>query len=141
MTSNSSRKRTLREPAATASDVDAFIARLKHPLEPEIRAIRSIILGADPKIGEGIKWNAPSFHTSEHFATLHLRGTTGVQVVMHVGAKPRSYTTAREAIADPGTLLEWRGADRATVTFVDLEDVKRKERAFAEIVRRWIACL
>jgi hypothetical protein len=141
MSSKSPRKRSVREPAATASDVDAFIARLKHPLEPEIRAIRSIILGADPRIAEGIKWNAPSFHTSEHFATLHLRGKTGVQVVMHFGVKPRSGTTARETIADPTALLDWRGPDRATVTFNDLKDVKRKERAFAEIVRRWITFL
>jgi hypothetical protein len=111
---------------------------MKHPVEPEIRAIRSIILGADPGIAEGIKWNAPSFHTSEHFATFHLRGKSGVQVVMHCGTKPRSGITMRDSIADPEALLEWRDANRATVTFADVKDIKRKERDFADIIRRWI---
>ena len=141
MTSSRPKKRAPKSPATTADDVEAFLALLKHPLEPEIRAIRSIILGADPTIAEGIKWNAPSFHTTEDFATIHLRGKTGVQVVMHLGVKTRSDTRARETIADPAALLEWRGADRATVTFVDLQDVKRKAKAFAEIVRRWITLL
>jgi hypothetical protein len=111
---------------------------MKHPLEPEIRAIRSIVLGADPRIAEGIKWNAPSFHTSEHFATFHLRGKSGVQVVMHCGTKARSGIAMRDSIADPGALLEWRDANRATVTFADVKDIKRKERDFADIIRRWI---
>ena len=141
MTSGRPRTRTPSRPPSAAGDVEAFLLRLKHPLESEIRAIRSVILGADPNIGEGIKWNAPSFHTTEHFATLHLRGKTGVQMVMHLGAKTKSDTKAREAIVDPGALLEWRGADRATVTFTDLQDVKRKEVAFIEIVRQWITYL
>jgi hypothetical protein len=44
----------------------------------------------------------------------------------------------RDSIADPGALLEWRDANRATVTFADVKDIKRKERDFADIIRRWI---
>jgi hypothetical protein len=129
-------------PAANdVSEVDAFLALLKHPRKREILALRSIILGADPAISEGIKWNAPSFRTTEHFATFHLRGNPGVQIVLHFGAKPRSGTDARKTIVDRAELLEWRSTDRATVTFADLKDVRRKERAFTEIVRRWISFL
>jgi hypothetical protein len=140
---NSSRpvKRASSSGPAAAGDVEAFITLLRHPMESEIRAIRSIILGADPAIAEDIKWNAPSFHTSEHFATFHLRGKAGVQVVMHLGAKARARTMVRNTIADPAALLEWRGADRATVTFSDMKDVKRKQRAFADLVRLWMTYL
>ncbi len=112
---------------------------LDHPLKQEIQAVRAIILGVDPAIAEGVKWNAPSFYTTEHFATFHLRAKRGVQVVLHLGAKPRPDAGLRESVSDPLSLLEWRDADRATVTFLDLQDVEKKREAFAEIIRRWIS--
>ena len=42
--------------------VDAFLSELKTPLINEIKYLRSIILQADKKIGEGIYWNAPTFY-------------------------------------------------------------------------------
>lgn len=45
------------EPAA----VDAYMAKLKHPLSDVATAIRKAILAADKSIGEEIKWNAPAF--------------------------------------------------------------------------------
>jgi len=40
--------------------VDAYIKRLKHPLKDVIVSLRKLILEADPKIGEEIKWNTPT---------------------------------------------------------------------------------
>jgi len=118
--------------------VDAFLAALDHPRKPEILALRRIILGADPAIAEGIKWNAPSFRTAEWFATFHLRAKTGVQVILHFGAKVRDKADARAAIADPRSLLTWLGPDRASVTFADLAEVEAKGSAFAAVIREWI---
>jgi hypothetical protein len=42
--------------------VDAFMAKLKHPLKDVAEALRQIILTADKTIGEEIFWNAPSFY-------------------------------------------------------------------------------
>jgi hypothetical protein len=126
-----------RTPSAPPS-VEDFLASLDHPFKEEILAIRQVILGASPEIGEGIKWNAPSFHTSEHFATLHLRAKDGVQVILHFGAKKRDRPVSRDAVADPESLLEWLGDDRATVRFRDLEEVGAKQSAFAELVREWV---
>jgi hypothetical protein len=122
-----------------ASDVERFLAALDHPQRNAILALRAIILGADARIAESVKWNAPSFHTSEHFATFHLRAKTGVQVVLHLGAKPRPDATVRDSIDDGASLLEWRSPDRALATFRDLADVEEKRAAFAAIVRQWIA--
>ena len=52
--------------ASAPETVEGFLASLDHPFKQEILAIRQVILGADPAIAEGIKWNAPSFRTSEH---------------------------------------------------------------------------
>ena len=126
---------TRRPSSPAAESVDTFIAALDHPYEREILALREIILGADPRIGEGIKWNAPSFRTSEWFATFHLRAKDGVQLILHLGAKKRA---AAVAIADPASLLTWLGADRASVRFRGLDDVDAKRAAFAAVIRQWI---
>ena len=124
--------------ASTPESVDAFLAALDHPFKPEVLALRQIILGADPGIAEGIKWNVPSFRTSEYFATLHLRAKDGVQVILHMGAKTRDTSTSGVAIADPESLLEWLAKDRASVKFRDLNDIEVKRSAFVDVIRQWI---
>ena len=125
-------------PGAGAGDVEPFLAALEHPHKPAIVALRKIILGADAGIAEGIKWNAPSFRTSEWFATFHLRAKEGVQVILHLGAKKRVDLGSGLAVPDPKGLLEWLGKDRATVKFRDAKDVAAKRAAFAALVRAWV---
>ena len=124
--------------AGSSAEVERFLAGLEHPLKREILRLRAVILGADPRITESIKWNAPSFGTSEHFATFHLRSRGSVQVVLHLGAKPRPGVRLRDAIADPASLLDWRGADRAIVTFHDLAEIEAARKAFVGIIRQWV---
>ena len=81
--------------------VERFLASLEHPCRREIAALREIILGAAPGVTEEIKWNAPSFRTTAHFATFHLRATDGVQVILHAGAKRRDGGPARGARRSP----------------------------------------
>lgn len=70
-----------RSPAATSrspESVAALLAALDHPLEPLLTLVRSTILGASPKIIEGVKWKAPSFRlkgVEDYFATPDIRGT------------------------------------------------------------------
>ncbi len=126
-----------KKPAAAAAEgVEAFLASLEHPQKPEILALRQTILGADPTILEGIKWNAPSFRTSEYFATFQLRAKGCVQIILHLGAKPRA--GANVEIEDPASLLEWLGKDRASVKFRDMNDIDAKRSAFIDVIRRWI---
>jgi len=85
-------------------EVNEFMAQLSHPLKAEIEALRSIIRSSDPQINESIKWNAPSFFTTEHFATLKLRPLNTIQVVFHTGAKAKADIT-NVAINDPSDLI------------------------------------
>jgi hypothetical protein len=123
-----------REPATT---VQSFIDALDHPLKSEIVAIRQLLLSADPAISEEIKWNAPSFRTSEHFATMHLRAKNAVQLILHLGAKSKR-TVPPDAIADPEGLLKWLGADRASISFTGAADLAHKDDALVAIIRQWI---
>jgi hypothetical protein len=129
-----------RTDAARPADVTAFMARLEHPRKAEIEALRTIIRGADRRIREAVKWNAPSFCLEEHFATFKLRPTNTVQVVFHTGAKVRPNATAF-AIDDPAGLLTWAAKDRCVATLDDLSDIEARKGAVVAIVRQWIAQL
>lgn len=119
--------------------VEAFITTLEHPYKVEILSLRQIILAADPRITEEIKWNAPSFRATEHFATFQLRAKEGVQIIFHLGAKVTAATAAGFTVADPSTLLTWLANDRASVSFHNLADIQAKRVAFGDLVRAWIA--
>ena len=122
--------------ASAGGTVEDFLAVLEHPAKQEILALRRLILAADDSIGEEIKWKVPSFRTTEHFATLHLRAKQGVGVILHFGAKKRSVAGIK--IDDPDALLEWLADDRAMIPFRDLHDVAAKQQAFTALISEWI---
>lgn len=126
-------------PADTTKAVDELMKALEHPEKDAIEALRAIVLEVDPTIREGVKWNAPSFRTSEYFATTHLRTKRGIGVILHFGAKVREVAAGRESIADPEGLLTWLAKDRATVVFASAGDLATKQKALQAIVRQWIA--
>lgn len=125
-------------PADSTAAVDAFMSTLEHGCKEEIQAIRRLVLAADPRIAEGIKWNAPSFRTTEYFATTNLREKKGVGVILHLGAKVRDVAPGGLAIDDPGKLLKWLAPDRAMVVFKDKADLQARKADFLAIVRSWI---
>jgi hypothetical protein len=129
---------TKAKPAAGREAIDALLDGLAHPLRQEIDAARRIVLGASPSVNEGVKWNAPSFHTeADWFATINLRSKDKLQLVFHLGAKVRPDLKAFQ-IADPNGLMAWRGKDRALVTVGAGRDIAGNRKALEAIVRAWI---
>lgn len=126
-------------PADTSAAVDAFMATLDHPHADAVQRLRALVLGVDPTIAEGIKWNAPGWRTAEYFATTHLRARTGIGLVLHLGARARSVPAGGLAIDDPDGLLVWRAPDRALLTFADRAELVARGGAVQAVLRQWIA--
>lgn len=124
--------------ADTAAAVDQFMAALDHPFKAEIETLRRAIPAVDPSIAEGIKWHAPSWRTSEYFATTHLRSKTGLGLILHLGAKARELPEGGLVISDPTGLLRWLGKDRAQVEFSTAADLQSKLPALQTLLRQWI---
>lgn len=122
---------------AGSGTVDDFLAALDHPLLDDIHELRRLILGVSPSIGEEIKWNGPSFHTSEHFATMRLHGKPPLQLILHLGVKKQIMPAG--AISDPGKLLKWLAPDRACINFETAGSVAAKRQQLRTIVRQWMA--
>lgn len=117
-----------------------LLRRLDPPLRHEIDALRALILEVSPTIREVVKWNAPSYRAGAHdFLTFNLRTKDRIRLVFHTGAKVKAGAT-RPDIADPATLLEWLGPDRALVT-LGADDVATKRTALKALVRAWLRAL
>jgi uncharacterized protein YdhG (YjbR/CyaY superfamily) len=128
------------EPGSSQTDpaVSAFLRELDHPLKPDIEAVREIILGVGPEIREGIKWKAPSFRTTDYFATFNLRAKDCVQLIFHMGAKVKDNSTKGMQIADPAGMIEWLAKERCLVTVGTGKDIQANRAALEAIVREWI---
>ena len=114
--------------------------QLEHPHKPAIELLRKLMLGVDPSVREGIKWNAPSFRTRECFATVGPpRGKSGLLLILHLGAKARTLPDGGLAIDDPDRLLTWLGKDRAQVSLADEAELCARTPALQAVLRQWIA--
>ncbi|MHB9034221.1 MAG: DUF1801 domain-containing protein [Anaerolineae bacterium] len=118
-------------------EVDIFMRKLRHPMKKEAVALREIILAADPGISEGIVWRAPSFRTSDYFATLHLSQTDSVQVILHRGSISLPDDPAVE-VPDPYRLLRWLAKDRAFIGFRSMLELIVRHEALTALIREWI---
>ncbi len=114
-----------------------FLAALDHPRKTEILALDRAIRAVDEKIRAGVKWNSLSWATCDYFATVFLRSTETVQVVLHFGAKVKS--GPRPSLNDPAGLLEWKAPDRALATLGQGAEFRQNLPAFCSVVRQWIA--
>ena len=114
------------------------MATLQHPFKAEIQALRVIITEADRSISEGIKWNAPSYRTTEYFATTNLRAKSGVGLILHFGAKARELPPGGVAIDDPAKLLKWLAKDRAMVEFSSMSEVEAGKPVLQALLRQWL---
>ncbi len=125
--------------ADASAAVDDLMESLAHPHKAAIEHLRRLILGLDPRVAEGVKWNAPSFRTREHFATVHLRSKRGLGLILHFGAKTRALPRGGLKISDPGCLLQWLASDRALIEFSGLDELKQHQRELEALLRRWLA--
>lgn len=120
--------------------VEGFLTELDPSLKPTLLALRALILGVDPAIQEGIKWNCLSFYTREYFAALNVHRVKGrpcVLLVLHTGAKARQ--TGAFEVPDPQGLLEWLGPDRASLRLFGADELP--VAALRDIVGAWISQL
>lgn len=81
-------------------EVDAWFEGYTNPLKPLVQAVREIILAADPRMTEAIKWKAPTFKYKGNLASFYPKSAKHVSLMFHTGA----------TLPDPAGLLE-RGSE------------------------------
>ncbi|MFZ1471074.1 MAG: DUF1801 domain-containing protein [Paracoccaceae bacterium] len=100
-------------------NVEGFLDELSHKRIGDIRALRRIVLEADPAITERVKWNAPSFcWKGVDRITMRLQPGDRLELIFHRGAKTQD--SAGFAFDDPTGRIEWVTPDRGVFRVGDL---------------------
>jgi len=131
---------TAKLPPIAGNEVDAFLETLEHPLRDDVVRVRQLVLSALPDITEALKWNAPSFRTTEFFATFNLRSTDDVQLIFHTGARKKANPKKVALSPRAEALVTWLDPDRALVT-LSPSRLATQRLAFTTLVREWVTQL
>jgi len=108
-------------------DVDAWFERYDNPMKPVVQRIREIVLDADPRVDEVIKWQAPTFTYKGNIASFYPKSRQHVSLMFHLGARiPGSHPR-----------LEGTGDTSRVFKVMDLEDAEVARRELESIVRAW----
>lgn len=113
--------------------VDEYMTKLKHHLKAEVEALRSIILNANSKIAERVKWNSPSFYYKKDLAAFNLRAVGFVHIVF--------VFYNGDMIHESGGLLEGDYKDRRMAKFYSMEDIISKKTLLEKVVNDWLALI
>lgn len=113
----------------TNPEVDAWFRELDHPLKAEMQRVREIVLGADDRITEAIKWKTPTFMYEGNIASFNPRAKAHVSVLFHTGAM----------IPGSHPLLEGGGDTARYARFEDFGDVEAKREQVEAAVHAWCA--
>jgi len=111
--------------------VAAYMRQLEHPLKAEIAALQQIIKAANPAIAERIKWNAPSYYTTEDFLTFNHRMLDKVHLIFH-------HVKIAE-IKSP--ILEGDYKDRRMVYFENMDAVLAKQAELESVIHQLIGLM
>jgi hypothetical protein len=108
--------------------VDTFLDEKAHPMRAEIDRLRQVVLSADERIDEAVKWGGPTFVLAggrANLATITLRGRSAVTLFFQEGA----------SLPDQHGLLSGDAAHVRTTRFESLADIDEAADALGEIVR------
>lgn len=110
-----------------SKEVDAWLARYENPMKAVVLRIREIILAADPRITECIKWQAPTFTYRGNLASFFPKSKQHASLMFHDGANIPGKHAILEGTADKG-----RSIKLATVAAAD-----KAKPALVKVVKAW----
>jgi len=70
----------------TNPEVDAWFDRLEHPLKAEMLQLRGLLLAADSRLTEAMKWQSPTFMFKGNLASIDPHAKRHVSLLFHRGA-------------------------------------------------------
>jgi hypothetical protein len=133
-------KKTIAVKGKNNTSVEAFLQTASGPVKEIVSAARQIILNADKRLTEQIKWNAPSYCVDgDDRITFHVGKKGDVMLIFHLGAKAKDRKGKEPLMQDATGLLEWATSDRAILRLPDAAYVKAIASKLSTIVRQWIA--
>jgi hypothetical protein len=109
-------------------EVDQWLDQAGHPLEAMMRRARDIILGADDRVTESIKWKTPTFAFRGNIASFN-PSRNFLSIMFHRGAE----------IPGEHPRLEGDGKLVRTMRFADLAELDAGRADLEAAIRSWCA--
>jgi hypothetical protein len=107
--------------------VDAWFAAYANPQKAVVERVREIILAADARITESVKWSTPTFSYRGNLVSFQPRATKFVSLLFHEGA----------SIHGDHPRLEGDGPHVRTMRFADMADAEQGASELRAVVRAW----
>ncbi len=108
-------------------EVDRWMQAYDNPQKDLVQAVREAILAADTRVGECIKWQAPTFTYKGNIASFFPKAKAHVSLMFHKGATvPGSFPS-----------LEGDGPDGRSLKIKDALDLAAKRPELEQIIRAW----
>jgi uncharacterized protein YdhG (YjbR/CyaY superfamily) len=108
-------------------DVDAWFARYENPMKNVVQKIRQLVLGADARIEECIKWQAPTFTYRGNLASFFPKSKKHASLMFHVGAK----------IPGKHPRLEGTGGTSRVMKLASVAEANAAKGDITRVVRAW----
>jgi uncharacterized protein YdhG (YjbR/CyaY superfamily) len=110
-----------------SKEVEVWFARYDNPMKDVVARIREIILAADPRISECIKWQAPTFVFEGNLASFFPKSKQHASLMFHTGAH----------IPGKFPRLEGGGDTSRVMKIGSLAEADAARRELEQIVRAW----
>jgi hypothetical protein len=111
----------------TSTEVDAWFAAREHPLTDAMQLARRLILEADPRVTESIKWKTPTFSFRGNIVSFNPAKKL-VSLLFHRGAE----------IPGHFPRLEGDGRLVRVMRFADVDEVEQAADELQAVIRAWV---
>ena len=108
------------------NEVDQWFAAKAHPLDALMRRVRAVILGADSRVTESIKWQTPTFSFNGNITSFN-PSRNFVSLLFHRGAE----------IPGDHPRLEGDGRLARTMRFHSADDLEAERAELEAVIRAW----
>jgi hypothetical protein len=105
-------------------EVDRWLDEAGHPLEATMRRAREIILEADPRVTESIKWKTPTFAFKGNIASFNPSKHV-VSIMFHRGSEIPGHHPRLEGDGKLVRTMRFAGLDELEAGRADLEAAVR----------------
>jgi len=107
------------------AEVDAWFERYENPMKPVVERVRALVLGADPRIAECVKWQAPTFTYRGNLASFFPKSKQHASLMFHLGARIPGAHPRLEGTGDTSRVMKIGSVAEATAAKKDIERVVR----------------
>jgi hypothetical protein len=108
-------------------EVDAWFAKYDNPKRDVVQRVRELILAADPRISECIKWQAPTFVYEGNLASFFPKSKQHASLMFHQGASIPGRHPRFEGGGETGRMMK----------FTDVADADAAKADLVRVVKAW----